>query len=433
MGNTYTITEYGSLVAGCDIKDCKGIPERVFNALENFILSNRNKETDALELLGIYARKGIGKVITAKNYVGIIAMKDGTTIEILPKIYSREAGDDVRAKKLLIDMLKTLHNSPCKNLQSSNVNIAKMNIFDIFIRMFINEVFFIAKRRLRRGYETVSENSGVFKGKLIFSEHIKRNFAHKERSFVEYDMFSSNRAENKVIKVALLYLYRRASSVKNKTDIKTLLGFFNDVEPSEDYKTDFKGIIDDRNMKDYKQALAWSRIFLDGKSFTSFSGSEVSLALLFPMEALFESYITKLLKKELNGKEFSVSAQDKTHYLFDEPVRKFLIKPDIAVRRKSDNEVFIFDTKWKLLSDNKPNLGIAQPDMYQMYAYGKKYCAESVTLVYPFSADVGEREYKYKSKDGVEVQVKFIDLYDVKKSISTIAESLYIYNSIRFS
>ena len=32
-------------------------------------------------------------------------------------------------------------------------------------------------------------------------------------------------------------------------------------------------------------------VFLQGKSFTAFSGSEVAIALLFPMEKLFESYV----------------------------------------------------------------------------------------------------------------------------------------------
>ena len=57
-------------------------------------------------------------------------MKDGTTIEILPKIYSEVDSDEsgVRTKKLLIDMLKTLRDTPYKTLQTSNVNIEKMNI-----------------------------------------------------------------------------------------------------------------------------------------------------------------------------------------------------------------------------------------------------------------------------------------------------------------
>ena len=46
------------------------LPEKTFEQLENFVLSNRTKETDALELSSISAKKGLGKVITAKNYVG---------------------------------------------------------------------------------------------------------------------------------------------------------------------------------------------------------------------------------------------------------------------------------------------------------------------------------------------------------------------------
>ena len=36
----------------------------------------------------------------------------------------------------------------------------------------------------------------------------------------------------------------------------------------------------DRNIQDYKQALLWCRVFLEGNSFTSFSGSNVAFALL---------------------------------------------------------------------------------------------------------------------------------------------------------
>ena len=103
------------------------------------MLANSTNDTDALELMGISARKGVGKIITAKNYVGVITMDDGTTIEILPKIFSHETVTEGKVKKLLIDMLKTLRNAPFKSLQSTNVNIDKLSIFEIFIRMFVDE------------------------------------------------------------------------------------------------------------------------------------------------------------------------------------------------------------------------------------------------------------------------------------------------------
>lgn len=425
MRNTYQITEYGSFITGKSIDGYSTLPASTFEQLENFVLSNRNKETDALELMSLSAKKGIGKVITAKNYVGIITMNDGTSIEILPKIYSKVSEDSQHVKKLLIEMLKTLRNSPYKSLQTTNVNIEKMSIFEVFIRMFIDEVFYIAKRGLKSSYQTVSSNENVFKGKILFSEQIKQNYAHKEKAFVEYDEFNTNRPENKLIKSTLLYLYRQASSLKNKTDIRTLLNAFSEVDPSVDYEGDYAKYCPDRNTKDYSTALLWSRVFLMGKSFTSFSGSEVAVALLFPMETLFESYVAVQLKKILEAALFKVTAQDKSYHLFSYPSKKFLMKPDIAITRKDDKAIFICDTKWKLLADEKANYGISQGDMYQMYAYQKKYVAQNITLLYPLTKQISEEKIEFDSGDGVIVRVRFVDLFDVKNSLSEVAKEFY--------
>lgn len=422
MNPVYQITEYGSFITGKEVDGYKTLPPHTFEQLENFILGSRSKDTDALELMGLSARKGIGKVITAKNYVGIMTMNDGTTIEILPKVFSSVEDDyGIRTKRLLIDMLRTLRDSPYKSLQTSSVSIEKMNIFEVFIRMFLDEVFFIVKRGLKCSYETVEENTTFFKGKMKFSQQIRFNHSHKERSFVEYDAFNVNRPENRLLKATLQYLYQRSASSKNRNDIKILLNSFAEVDASIDYKSDFAKYIPDRNMKDYSTALLWSRVFLMGKSFTSFPGSEVAMALLFPMETLFESYIAALLKKKLGYADFAVSAQDKTYHLFDEPGKKFLMRPDIVVKRKSDGAVFILDTKWKILADSKSNYGISQADMYQMYAYQKKYGANHVTLVYPKTDKVAsETGIEYRSDDGVTVRICFLDLFDVQKDIEQL-------------
>lgn len=420
MKKPYQITEYGSFVRGKEIAGYETLPPNTFDALENFILTNKTKDTDALELMGLSARKGIGKIITAKNYVGVITMSEGTTIEILPKVYSAEQMTDTIVKKLLVDMLKTLRNAPYKTLQTTNVNVEKMSIFEVFIRMFIDEVFFIVKRGLKCSYETIQSNEAVFKGKMIFSGQIRYNYAHKERSYVEYDEFNVNRAENKLLKTTLLYLYQQTTSSKNKNDIKTLLNSFVEVDVSLNYEKDFAKIVPDRNTKDYEAALKWSKVFLMGKGFTAFSGSEVACALLFPMETLYESYVAAQLRRVLDVSEYTLSVQDRTHHLFDEP-KKFTMKPDIVVRSIKDGSVYIMDTKWKLLSDEKNNYGISQADMYQMYAYQKKYGAKAVTLLYPRTEKVDvEANIEYAADDGVVVRVRFVDLMDVKESLKVV-------------
>ena len=430
---TIQIREYGTFVVGEKNGGNVGgnitLTKRTFEQLENFILSNSSKETDALELMGLSARRGVGKIITAKNYVGIITMNDGTTIEILPKVYSAIEDDSSasRTKKLLIDMLKTLRDTPYKALQTTNVNIEKMNILEIFIRMFVDEVFFIVKRGLKCSYETIEENATFFRGKMKFSQQIRHNYIHKERSYVEYDAFTVNRPENRLLKATLQYLYRHSTSSKNRNDLKLLLNAFGEVDASIDYKGDFAKYVPDRNTKDYATALLWARVFLTGKSFTSFAGSEVALALLFPMESLFESYIATLLRRNLDASTFTVSAQDRSYHLFEEPKAVFQMKPDIVITNKLQNAIYIMDTKWKILSDEKANYGISQADMYQMYAYQKKYDAKNVTLLYPKTEQVQTENIEFREiyDDGVVVRVRFVDLFDIQNSLASLQTDLF--------
>lgn len=416
----YTITEYGSFTRDKDIAGYQKLPAKVFDSLENFVLSNATNETDALDLMGINVRKNIGKVITAKNYVGVIALNDGSVIEILPKICGED--DTEKVKKLLVKMLRCLKNLPFKSMQTTNVNADKLPLFEIFIRMFINEAFTIVKKGLKSGYETIEENLCVCKGKIDFTKQIKHNFVHKEHFYVQYDEFNCNRPENKLIKSTLLYLIRHTTSSKNKSDLKTLLNSFEMVDISSDFDSDFKKCINDRNSKYYELILMWCKVFLKGESFTSFSGSQIAYALLFPMEFIFESYVANKLRKHLNSNEYIVSAQHSAKYLFDTP-RKFSLRPDIVITRKSDGSVFIMDTKWKLLNNNpSANYGISQADMYQMYAYQKKYDnAKNVTLLYPLTETLSENaDINYASDDGAIVKVKFIDLISIEKSFDAL-------------
>ncbi|MCI8825568.1 MAG: hypothetical protein HFH63_06770 [Lachnospiraceae bacterium] len=127
------------------------------------------------------------------------------------------------------------------------------------------------------------------------------------------------------------------------------------------------------------------------------------------------------MRKVLGISEYCVSAQDRIYRLFDEPNKKFLIKSDLAVRDKIRGTIYIMDTKWKVLSDAKPNYGISQADMYQMYAYQKKYSAENVTLIFPFTEKISANKIiEFHSQDNVTVKVKFVDLFDIRKSLENI-------------
>lgn len=423
---TIQIREFESFIVGAKSGDridgYVTLKRGTFELLEQFLRTVRGKD-DAAELMSLSWRPRVGSVITAKNYVGLIALKDGSSIEIMPKIHSTVADPDgARTKRLVMDMLRTLPDFPSKTVQTAGVDVSKLDIFEIFVRMFLDEVFRIAKHGLKCGYEAVEENTNCFKGKLLFAQQLRKNLIHKERSFVAYDVFTVNRPENRLLKSTLLFLSRNTKSSKSRIDIKNLLNSFAEVAVSANYRQDFQKCTSDRNMKDYATALKWSRVFLMGESFTSFAGSQAAFALLFPMETLYESYVASKLKRHLDNQIYTVTAQERGTWLFDTP-REFAMRPDLVIRR--GNDVFVMDTKWKLLNPDKPNGGISQVDMYQMCSYQWKFDAKHVTLLYPKpEGDVESIRKEYLSDDGVTVNVCFVDLFDMDRSLTQLEQHL---------
>ena len=255
-----------------------------------------------------------------------------------------------------------------------------MPLLEIFISMFIEELTKLIQKGIKSDYILKEENLKFLKGKLKINEQIKKNYIHKERFYVEYEEFLSNRVENRLIKTTLQYLYRKSKSNKNQQRIREFLFVFDEIGISHNIKTDFSKIKSNRQMKDYEQTLLWCKTFLLENSFSPYKGKDIAFALLFDMNLLFESYVYNYLKK--NETFENITAQDKTHHLAYQngKTSKFQLKPDIVINKGE----IIADTKWKLLSEDKTHQGISQSDMYQLYAYGTKYIdCTNMYLIYP--------------------------------------------------
>ena len=408
---SYTICEYQSFTREIELHNdnFKSLEKDTFDKLKQFILEgNTCGETDALDLMGISFKKGIGDIITAKNYVGLISFHDGTVIEVLPKVAKLGVDD---SKELLIDMLKTVKELPFKTFNTAKLHIDKMPLLEVFISMFINEVKILLQKGLKSDYVLHQENEKFLKGKLLFHNHIKENLTHKERFYVEYHLYNLDRPENRLIKATLEYLFKASNFAKNKKDLQMILLSFDEVSISKNIDVDFALCSIGRDMRAYEQVLQWCKIFLKGNSFSNTKGSNLATALLFPMERLFESYVAEKLRKALDLKMYNLKAQDSKHHLFE---KKFALRPDIVVENKVIKACVVMDTKWKLLNVYSNNYGISQSDMYQMYAYGKKYKTEKVVLLYPLNdavANLGKLiDFPPSEEDKVSVSVRFLDL-----------------------
>ena len=403
-----------------------------FTELRSFFLKQEEGASGSLSLPGLETEEATAcmklsaskygqEILTVQNYVGTIMLSTGTTIEILPKLFKDDKQENREsARRLVVEMLKACGLITYKSFQNANLKYEKMPIFEIYVRIFLNEIFDLYKKGLKSGYELKQENEKFLKGKLLFSQHIKYNFAHAERFFVEYDEFSVNRPENRLIKATLERLKRVTQAEENKRDLRRLLMIFEDVESSAHIESDFQKCTGGRNMKEYEGILSFCKMFLRGLSYSTYAGKHNTLALLFPMEKLFEGYIAKKLKEQMT--DWKVVPQCKGQYLFTEP-KMFLLKPDVYLEK--DEKVILLDTKWKVLfDDRRQNFGISQADMYQMYAYYNRYSkVKRVVLVYP-KPNGNVPNLDCKIDNDVIVSARFVEYGDKGFVVSNLVEEM---------
>ncbi|MBE9834822.1 McrC family protein [Campylobacter concisus] len=378
------------------------ICKKDFGDIENFILKNSDENAPFLRIAS-----GVGgKFIQARNYVGVLQTKSGLTIEILPKIADKN--DAERSKAVFIKMLRTLKNFPFKISNLASLKTQNLPLLEIFISMFLCELEALVKKGIKSDYVALEENLNFLKGKLNINEQIKRNSIHKERFYVGYSEFLSDIKINRIIKTTLKFLYKKSNSSKNQQKIRELLFIFDEVSECEDYKNFFAKLVINRQIRHYEQTLLWCKIFLLNNSFTPHKGDDLALALLFDMNALFESYVGNFIKKKFSG----TILQHSEKHLVEEP-KSFKLRPDIFLKGK-----FIADTKWKIVSSRDD---ISQADLYQLYAYGKKHECDKLHLIYPKIDDIRQKTMKFRYDDEMWLEILYFDLEKDENNANLLA------------
>jgi 5-methylcytosine-specific restriction enzyme subunit McrC len=319
------------------------LPKIDFDRLADFAENNRFQVMQLIE----YEE---GKhMLFPDDYVGVIALKDGTQIEIIPRIDQGDGRDwNINdAKWKILNMLDTMTDVPLKEVNKRYYARENLNLFEICVRMFVEEVQGILFSCLKQAYVPYRDNELFVKGKTIYSVHARKNFAHKERFYVEYDVFSVNRAENRLILSTLLLLSKLSANNRNLKKIKAVIPAFDEVMPSERYELDFSLCVLDRSMGKYLSAIMWAKLFLLDKGSTFFAGGKVKYAFLFPVDKLFSGYITSKLRSKLDRNMFDISTPEGVTNTLDNVKRPGDVLNTVDITRIfNDDEIrlrFVFD------------------------------------------------------------------------------------------
>ncbi|RVU35420.1 restriction endonuclease [Rheinheimera riviphila] len=328
------------------------------------------------------------------NYVGVLESPCGQVIEILPK--HRSSTNCIEsARQLLCKLICNALDIKSRNTSHTSIERFDTSLPEWLMRQFLQELDTLFKRGLRFDYQRVEEQQRFLHGRLDVNKQLRQPPGREHLFNIQHDIFSADRAENRLLKTALSKVCTATQDSENWRLAHELQSLLHELPQSTDIQQDFRHWQESRLMAHYQAIKPWCEFVLNLHVPLAVQGDWRGLSLLFPMEKLFENYVAAELGKALAqtpGTDKELRTQLASRYLCTHLQQDmFQLKPDLSLSLGGlgqPTQRWILDTKWKLLDgvarDDK--YGLSQQDFYQMFAYGHTYLKGHGTLVLIFPA-----------------------------------------------
>jgi 5-methylcytosine-specific restriction enzyme subunit McrC len=347
------------------------------------------------------------------SYVGVLETPCGTRLEILPKHHEQ---DDCVAKsrRLLRKLIQR-----ALQLKPREASIASLELFDAplsewVMAQFLAELDLLVKRGARFDYRRVEEEQRFLRGQLNVVAQMRQPPGRQHHFQIRHDVFLPDRAENRLLKLALEQVAKSTQDAANwrlANELRTMLA---EVPASAQVDQDFRAWSRDRLMAHYQAVKPWCELILNRQMPMAVSGGWRGMSLLFPMEKLFECYVAGWLRNQLLP-QARLTTQSSREYLCEhDSGQMFCLKPDLLIDLPERR--WILDTKWKRVDARRrdTNYDLSQGDFYQLFAYGHKYRNASgeptLVLIYPYWSGLQQALPSFDYGQGMKLWVLPFDL-----------------------
>ena len=319
------------------------------------------------------------------SLVGYLCSPTGEEIEVLPKTQLGKDNPQL-GRQVLCDMLRT--SVAPKSYESGNADLMKSNepVHEWICQQFLLSLQALVAYGLRFDYIEVREEAAFIRGRIDMMAQQRQRPGSAHRFQLHHEIFSPDRLENRLLKTALMWVKATCRSAQNWRMCNVLAHQLKELPTEPDIANGLRRWSTTRQMQPYNNIKPWCELILRHINPKFQKGLYSGVALLFPMERLFESHVQYTLVKDVR-QPWTVKAQARSRHLIQnhDTRRLFELRPDLLLQKQGETQVL--DTKWKLL--NQDNLtdkyNLKQDDFYQLYAYGHNYQNGSgdMLLIYP--------------------------------------------------
>jgi 5-methylcytosine-specific restriction enzyme subunit McrC len=328
------------------------------------------------------------------NYAGLVDL-GGTTLEVLPKADESASGEECRG--MLLKLLRAAGNFPVSKHGKVDHNLRRMNLLEIFISLFFDEVSQLARGGLMRRYIETEDDLQVVRGRIL-PDQFTRNLNRFDRISCRFDDLTIDNRWNRLLKAGVRLVRPWISSAENDRRWLELILLFDEVKDKPLHSLLAQPLPFDRQAERYSSSICWVKLISRGLVPGLRSGVQSASGLLFDMNAMFERAVGRTLVRRSSGAIGTrVTLQSAGFHLGSIAPsgwpKVIALRPDILIERNS-RVVTIADTKWKRLRPSASGYLIPdEADVYQMHAYAAAYQCRDVRLIYPWHSGLtGSKE-----------------------------------------
>lgn len=326
------------------------------------------------------------------SYVGYLQSPAGEAIEILPKTgFGMEQPQSSR--RILQRMLETALDVKPRIGGAAELLRMRLPLHEWIFKQFLRELQLLIEKGMRFDYQRLDEESRFVRGRLRIDQQQRQAPGRQHLFHISHDIYSPDRLENRLLKTALAYILGTCKTGENWRLANELSHRTAEIPSDPDPLRGIRQWQTNKQMQIYDSVRPWCELILEKLNPNFQQGHHRGIALLFPMEQLFEKYVEVSLQQHL-APGFQLKRQARSEYMLrhtpfnsDIQTKMFQLKPDLMLVTPAGNQVL--DAKWKRVNQSgwqsNEYYGIQQEDLYQLFAYGHKYQGGQghMMLIYP--------------------------------------------------
>lgn len=306
--------------------------------------------------------------LSATQYVGVVALRDGPTIEIRPKA----------AGTHLLHLLRYAQGVTTTTIDQE-VSLQAGNTFiDAIGYLFNAELITILDRGLHSEYQRVNQAEKQLRGRLDVQRQLQQQQSPALAFECDYDELTTDTVVNRAILYATTILLRLVRDIDLRRSLQRHQHILRrqvtltSVEPSALSRVELTRLNDH-----YSDIIRLTELVLQSHFIREFQGgSRESFSLLVDMNRIFERVVERAMRKTVKARPgWTVDAQHSSTNLIESDKHTVTIRPDILVRDEEERVRCVGDAKWKLGSPNNS-------DFYQLASYQLAFDSPGL-LLYP--------------------------------------------------